>query len=452
MIRKLRRKFVLVNMAFVCTILLITLGLLLGSYVRRTSQNVRFYMESELRRVQGQYSRNTRRISEREKPDGNTEEKKESGTPIQLIPDFFLNNITGQRTPGVFMPSISYKLDDDGTILETVDRDLSMDEAAAQTLISRIFSSDDGWEVKEDGTSFAFGYDSEYSVRYLASHGKDGLRYIVFADVSYEHANVRSFILISLSLFVGAVLLFLLLSHYLAIWALAPTEKAWEQQNRFVADASHELKTPITVILANLDILSSHKDSTIREQQQWIRNTREEAIRMRDLIQDLLFLAKSDANALPVLNGEADLTNCAEDRALNFEAVAFENDVTLETEIEDNLKVTGSESQLKQLLTILLDNAVKYAGPKGQVLMKVFRKQDKVIISVNNTGEVISPEDLPHIFERFYRASKSRARAEGGYGLGLSIAENIVKQHKGTIACSSSREAGTTFKVELPAV
>ena len=107
MIRKLRRKFVLVNMVFVCTILLITLGLLLGSYVRRTSQSVRFYMESELRRVQGQYSRNTRRISEREKPDGNTEEKKESGTPIQLIPDFFLNNITGQRTPGVFMPSIS---------------------------------------------------------------------------------------------------------------------------------------------------------------------------------------------------------------------------------------------------------------------------------------------------------------------------------------------------------
>ena len=450
MIRKLRRKFVLVNMIFVCTILLITLGLLLGSYARRTSQNVRFYMESELRRIQGQYSRSMRRISEKEKAPGEEEEKKEPGNPIQMIPDLIFNNIPGQRTPGVFMPSVSYKMDDAGNILETVDRELSMDDAAAQTLISKIFASDAGWETKDDGTSYTFGYDNEYSVRYLASRGKDGLRYIVFADVFYEHANFRSFLLISLGIFFGAVLLFLLLSHYLAIWALAPAEKAWEQQNRFVADASHELKTPITVILANLDILSTHKDSTIREQQQWIRSTREEAIRMRDLVQDLLFLAKSDANALPVLTGEADLTNCAEDRALNFEAVAFENDVTLETEIEENLKVTGSESQLKQLLTILLDNAVKYAGPKGQVLMKVFRKQDKVVISVNNTGEVISAEDLPHIFERFYRASKSRARAEGGYGLGLSIAENIVKQHKGTISCASSREEGTTFRVELP--
>ena len=238
----------------------------------------------------------------------------------------------------------------------------------------------------------------------------------------------------------------------LAIWALAPAEKAWEQQNRFVADASHELKTPLTVILANLDILSSHPDSTIREQRQWIRNTREEAERMRDLIQDLLFLAKSDANALPVLTAEVDMTDCAEDRALNFEAVAFENDVTLDTEIENGLKVTGSESQLKQLLTILLDNAVKYAGPKGRVLMKVFRKQDKVIVSVNNTGEPISAEDLPHIFERFYRPDKSRARADGGCGLGLSIAENIVQQHNGTITCTSSREEGTTFRVELPAV
>jgi len=450
MIRKLRRKFVLVNMIFVCTILLITLSLISGSYVRRTSQSVRFYMESELRRIQGQYSRSMRRISEKGKRPGNDEEK-EPGSPIQLIPDFLFNDLPGQRTPGVFMPSISYKLDDAGNILETVDRDLSMDDAAAQALISKIFASESGWESRDDGASYAFGYDNEYSVRYLASRGNDSLRYVVFADVSYEHANVRSFLLISLGVFLGAVLLFLLLSHYLAVWALAPAEKAWEQQNRFVADASHELKTPITVILANLDILSSHKDSTIREQHQWIRNTREEAIRMRDLIQDLLFLAKSDANALPVLTGEADLSTCAEDRALNFEAVAFENDVTLETEIEENLKVTGSEGQLKQLLTILLDNAVKYAGPKGKVLMKVFRKQDKVVISVNNTGEVISAEDLPHIFERFYRASKSRARAEGGYGLGLSIAENIVKQHKGSISCTSSREAGTTFRVELPA-
>ena len=456
MIRKLRRKFVFVNMIFVSTILAITLGLITGSYLRRINQNVRFYMESELRRVQGQYNRDTRRISgqeNRKEPSGGAEkEKQEPAVPFPFGFDLFFGSVTGQRMPGGYMPSVAYQLDEAGTILKTQDRDLTIDDAAAQALISKIFDSAEHWEKRNDGSLFTYGYDKEYALRYLASQRKDGARYIVFADISYEQAEARSFVLISLGVFTGAMLLFLLLSHYLAIWALAPAEKAWEQQNRFVADASHELKTPLTVILANLDILSSHPDSTIREQRQWIRNTREEAERMRDLIQDLLFLAKSDANALPVLTAEVDMTDCAEDRALNFEAVAFENDVTLDTEIENGLKVTGSESQLKQLLTILLDNAVKYTGPKGRVLMKAFRKQDKVIISVNNTGEPISAEDLPHIFERFYRPDKSRARADGGCGLGLSIAENIVQQHNGTITCTSSREEGTTFRVELPAV
>ena len=456
MIRKLRRKFVFVNMIFVCTILAITLALIIGSYLRRINQNIRFYMESELRRVQGQYNRDTRRISgqgDRKEPSGEAEKgKQEPAVPFPFGFDLFFGSVTGQHMSGGYMPSVACQLDEAGTILKTQDRDLTIDDAAAQALISKVFDSTEHWEKRNDGSLLTYGYDKEYSLRYLASQGKDGFRYIVFADISYEQADARSFILISLGVFTGAMLLFLLLSHYLAIWALAPAEKAWEQQNRFVADASHELKTPLTVILANLDILSSHPDSTIREQRQWIRNTREEAERMRDLIQDLLFLAKSDANALPVLTAEVDMTDCAEDRALNFEAVAFENDVTLDTEIENGLKVTGSESQLKQLLTILLDNAVKYTGPKGRVLMKVFRKQDKVIVSVNNTGEPISAEDLPHIFERFYRPDKSRARADGGCGLGLSIAENIVQQHNGTISCTSSREEGTTFRVELPAV
>ena len=440
MIRKLRRKFILINMIFVCTILAITLGVIIGSYLRRSSQGIYFYMESELRKVQGQYNRDTRRIGSRPDRDATPQEKEKQNPsgPLPIVYDFLSGSVPGQRMFGGYMPSVAYQLDASGNILKTQDRDLTIDDAAAQALITRIFDSAPSWEIVNPVSG--------------TGQGKDGFRYIVFADVSYEHADARSFILISLGVFTGAMLLFLLLSHYLAIWALAPAEKAWEQQNRFVADASHELKTPLTVILANLDILSSHPDSTIREQRQWIRNTREEAERMRDLIQDLLFLAKSDANALPVLTAEVDMTDCAEDRALNFEAVAFENDVTLDTEIENGLKVTGSESQLKQLLTILLDNAVKYAGPKGRVLMKVFRKQDKVIVSVNNTGEPISAEDLPHIFERFYRPDKSRARADGGCGLGLSIAENIVQQHNGTITCTSSREEGTTFRVELPAV
>ena len=147
-----------------------------------------------------------------------------------------------------------------------------------------------------------------------------------------------------------------------------------------------------------------------------------------------------------------DFSNCVEDRALNFESVAFEREVALESQVAPGLKVNGSEGQLKQLLTILLDNAVKYAGNKGHVNLTAQKKQDKVVLQIRNTGDPIAKEDLPHIFERFYRTDKSRVRKEGGYGLGLAIAENIVKHHKGSIRCESSAETGTIFTVELAAV
>ena len=209
------------------------------------------------------------------------------------------------------------------------------------------------------------------------------------------------------------------------------------------------------VVEGKLDILRTHRDETVQSQMRWIRNTREEAERMRELIEDLLFLAKSDANALKEQMSEVDLSDLSEDRALNFEAVAFEKGVTLESSIPPGLKVTGSESQLKQLLTILLDNAVKYAGPEGRVRIGLSPCQEKngknaVRIVVNNTGEAIPPEDLEHIFERFYRADKSRARKEGGYGLGLSIADSIVRRHRGRISCESTKKDGTTFTVTLP--
>ena len=452
MIKKLRRQFILINMLSVTSILLALFIFLFAAYYRNVRRDTALFMQSVLQRAVKNEKRNPYRV---EQP-----------------------NHTGQARrpgPGPSMPCAVYAIGPDGTasllesqlleIYEEVLQDLSqkirarIDEKSTEASGESLTKGGSGnYEAQPDSTAFSPGaeqyindYISSYGLRYLAAPSKDGGFYVVFADVSYSYSRAVRFLLTCILIFLLAGFLFFLLSFWLSGWALAPVQKAWEQQNRFVADASHELKTPITVILANLGILSAHPDDTVRKQERWISNTKEEAERMRLLVEDLLFLAKSDAGALPAIFQEVDLSNCAEDRALNFEAVAFEKEVALDSEVQPDLSIRGNEGQLKQLLTILLDNAVKYAGPGGSVTLTAAKKQDKIELKIRNTGESIAPEDLPHIFERFYRSDKSRSRKEGGYGLGLSIAENIVRLHKGTIRCTSSPEEGTTFTVELPA-
>ncbi len=475
MIRKLRKKFILTNMVFVVTILAAALIALYGSYFRRTTRSMSFYMENELSRAMGRSEQRGSHITEKEIPSfpamdgapgdrvpgkepssGNAGERRQanagrrSSERMFSFLDLLSGGIPQTRNTGNFLPSIVYEVDADGNVLQTFDHDLTIDSAAADALISEVISSFGDDASEGPGERRVQGKIPGSGLKYLAAEDGAGDLFILFCDVSFERSSARSFLFMCVGIFLVALLLFFILSLNLSKWALAPVEKAWEQQNRFVADASHELKTPVTVILANLDIIAAHKDQSVREQMKWIRNTKDEAQRMNQLVQDLLFLAKSDADTLPLMMSSVDLSNCAEDRVLNFESVAFEKNVSMEADIAPGLTVNGNEGQLKQLITILLDNAVKYAGPDGMVRVSAAKKGDRAVISINNTGEPIPPEDLAHIFERFYRASRSRARSEGGYGLGLSIAENIVKAHGGRITCTSDRASGTTFTAELP--
>ena len=453
MIRKLRNKFILINMCFVMAILLSISAFLSISYYQRNTRGSTFFLENELRRVmqgnpQGGTSSSPQPFPASGDRDRNFRSREPARDPGVLDTMQSILMDTPQRQRGTYMPYAVYRISPDGEVLDTLDRGLTLSEENAAALLSFLP------ELPEKGKK-ASGVFRSYDIRYAVQTAEDGTRCVIFGDISSFSAAFRSFLLSLAGVLLAAVALFFLLSFWLARWALSPVEKAWDQQNRFVADASHELKTPITVILANLDILRTHKDETVQSQMRWIRNTREEAERMRELIEDLLFLAKNDASALKEQMSEIDLSDLSEDRALNFEAVAFEKGVSLESSISPGLKLTGNEGQLKQLLTILLDNAVKYAGQDGHVKISLSPCQEKngknaVRIVVNNTGEAIPPEDLEHIFERFYRADKSRFRAEGGYGLGLSIADSIVRLHRGRISCESTKKDGTTFTVTLP--
>ena len=296
----------------------------------------------------------------------------------------------------------------------------------------------------------AAGILRDLGLRFQRETIPDGKTRIAFSDLSWERASLTRLMVNSLLIGGAALAGFLAVSLFLARLSLKPVERAWAQQRQFVADASHELKTPLTVILANTGIISAHPEESVESQSKWLGFIQDEAQRMRELVEDMLFLAKHDGterlrDSKPV-NFSDLVTGCV----LRFESVAFERNVQLSSQLQPGLFVSGETGGLERLVMILLDNAVKYAGEGGRAEVSLQRRQERVALAVRNTGEPIAPEHLPHLFERFYRADGSRSRKEGGYGLGLAIAQTITTAHRGQIEVRSSWDEGTVFSVELP--
>lgn len=302
-------------------------------------------------------------------------------------------------------------------------------------------------KVIASGKSEGIFYDMQ--LRYLMKETLEGNK-IAFADMGREIDTLTNQLLILFSGGLGGLLAFLAISVFLSSWALRPVEKTWEQQKQFVADASHELKTPLTVILTNIGILLSHRKDTIEQQSKWVEYIQTEGIRMKKLVDDLLFLAKIDADQKPVMPRELNFSDELWSCLLPFEPIAYEQGITINSEVDPDISLVGDEGQLKQLVVIMLDNACKYAGEKGTVNVTLKKTKDQVHLSVNNAGAAIPKEHLENIFKRFYRADSSRAREQGGYGLGLSIAKTIVENHQGKIFVESNVTDGTTFIIKFP--
>jgi Signal transduction histidine kinase len=329
-----------------------------------------------------------------------------------------------------------------GTIKSTVTKFGTMDSTNLQTATALAFSSDlNSGRIKSLNLAYTRHTDGDKTV-------------IVFADTYTTLSAAKA--QISSSAFMGgaALVILLLISILLSKVVCRPVEKAWTQQQQFVADASHELKTPLTVILANNDILLSkgHVDKTVTDQKQWVESTQMEAVHMKKLVDNLLFLARSDAAeaaSQKIIFSEVVLSDVVMDSYLQFEPVAFEKGVMIDADIEPAVKVNGDPTQLKQLAHILIDNAIKYAGESGHIDIAVHKNGSAVNFSVTNTGPAIPKEDIKHIFERFYRADKARTQGSG-YGLGLAIARSIVENHQGIISCVSNEADGTTFTASMP--
>lgn len=292
------------------------------------------------------------------------------------------------------------------------------------------------------------GKISEYSLSYMKEVTPRGVRFS-FRDLTPDMATLTSLLRRLLFVCLAAAAAFFLISIFLARWAVRPVEKSWAQQRQFVADASHELRSPLAVIRANCDMVLSHTESTVREQSKWLGYIRDESERLGQLASDLLFLAKSDAGEDTVVFEHVNFSDVVWGSVLPFESVAFESGKTITSDIAPEIFVRGDANMLHRLVVILLDNACKHSSEGSVITVSLAIAQDKVKLSVHNTGEPIPPEHRERLFERFYRVDKARSRADGGAGLGLSIAQKIAAGHGGKIALTSG-EDGTVFTVTLP--
>jgi len=225
-------------------------------------------------------------------------------------------------------------------------------------------------------------------LRYQTSGGTDVTR-VVFNDLDSSENGLAPYLLFALITLLLGLAIYVVISYMLASMALKPIEESWSKQKQFVADASHELKTPLSVIMANTEIIASHGSETVDSQMRWIENTREESARMAELVASLLFLAKND-DGLKVELKTVNLSDCVSTTVLGQDAVFYENGKKFDYSLADDITVFGNETQLKQLVTILLDNANKYSLGEGNIELMLTANGRHAVITVSNDSEQLT--------------------------------------------------------------
>ncbi|MCM1026923.1 MAG: HAMP domain-containing histidine kinase [Roseburia sp.] len=399
MIKKLRTKFILITMSIVLVMLCVIFGLIYY-FTKNSLEAANISMMQNL----ADNPRRLRMLNE---------------TPQDIRLPFF----TLELNPRGIL-----------TVAGGNDYDLS-DETFLLELFNRALADPDPVGILKD-----------YNLRFCKVF-TPASQVIVYSDISSELATLGN--LIRICAFIGFLSFWILfgLSFCLARWAVRPIDTAWRQQRQFVADASHELKTPLTVIMTNAELLQN-PECDRENRAKFCSNILVMAAQMRKLTEQMLELARADNVRTQTLFSRVDLSVLTSDAILPFEPVFFEKGLVLESEITENIPVNGDAAQLRQVIEILLDNAQKYSRDGGTTTVTLKRRgKHHAVLSVANEGDPIAAEDLKNLFKRFYRADKARTR-NGSFGLGLSIAETIVTQHNGKI-WAESNSGVNRFSMEL---
>ncbi len=334
------------------------------------------------------------------------------------------------------MESFFVKTDDDGNIIE-ISWNSNIDRYTYEAIVKSVF--------RENTSRGSISYRN-YNLRYLKVPKNYGF-ILVFLDKTPDNEILHNLIIISISVCAISLILVFIISLFIASISLRPIISAWKKQQNFVADASHELRTPLAVIPTNLDIVIGSPDDTIKSQHKWLKNIKLETGRMTRLIEDLLYLARSDSNRQQLNFSNFNLSSAVTQSIVPFEASAIKHEIQMTSHIESKINFTGDEGRIKQLMAILIHNAIKHTPAGKSIEINLCRIKGNIQITVQDTGEGIAPEHIDKIFDRFYKVDKVRSGNNGNFGLGLSIAKSIVEEHRGAITVSSTPGEGSLFKV-----
>ena len=268
---------------------------------------------------------------------------------------------------------------------------------------------------------------------------------IIFLNCDRQLDTFKSFLLTAFGVSVLGLLSVLILMIYFSSKIVKPFSDNYEKQKRFITDAGHELKTPLTIINADTEILEMDYGEN-----EWLKDIQSQTKRLADLTNALILLSKMEERQEKEMKIEFPLSDIVEEECHVFQALAKVCGKTLSSSIAAKISMKGDEKAIRSLVTILLDNAVKYANEKGRITVTLEKQKNRIYLSVFNTTEYISKEQISHLFERFYRTDSSRNSQTGGYGLGLSIAAATVSAHKGKITADTKDEHSLQITVMFP--
>lgn len=292
---------------------------------------------------------------------------------------------------------------------------------------------------KADAKEGQAGFVSDYRYKKYETEGKT---YIIFLDCARSLMVFRNFLTISIVVSVAGEVLILLLMIFASKRIVRPFAENHEKQKRFITDAGHEIKTPLTIIDADVAVLEMECGEN-----DWTRDIGQQTLRLKDLTNDLIYLSKMEEMQTEVQMVEFPLSEMIQEMVGSFQTLAISGGKEMEYQIEPMVSLSGSSKDIQRLISILLDNAVKYTNEGGQIFLRLIQKGNQKMLTVFNTVDEIDVEQVPHLFDRFYRLDASRNKETGGYGIGLSIAQAVVQMHKGKITAESPDGKSLTIKV-----
>ena len=322
------------------------------------------------------------------------------------------------------------KLSDNIVTDISTDNIASVSDEMAFEYAAEVFSGETG-----------FGFLDKF--RYYYTTDEDTKKsIIVFID--FQKELEATFKLFSMSVIVGSLCVLLL---NFPIWllskkAMMPVEKSIKKQRQFITDAGHELKTPIAIISADADVLEMCEGEN-----EWVTSIKNQAVRLDGLVKELVTLSKLEEEKPKQKTEQFNLSLAVTETASSFETLAKMNNVEIVYNIQKNVMLNANENEIRQLISILSDNAVKYTTENGQIIISLSKTSKNITLSMYNDCENIDKSKLEKLFDRFYRADSSRSRETGGYGIGLSIAQVLVARNRGKISAESTKPDSITFKV-----